>query len=103
MLLPQKHHPSHLLLAVLLLGGWIIADGAQNASEVEPASSVRPASITSSRDIVVKEGSSTLIECNVTGDYDDIKWYNSKGLLLGEDTGRSRKYCEVQEQLLTTA
>lgn len=90
--MPQKHHLSHLLLTVLLLGGWI-ADGAQNVSEAEAASSVQPASATSSRDIVVKEGSSTLIECNVTGGHDDIKWYNSKGLLLGGDTGRTKKYC----------
>ncbi|XP_041808398.1 microfibrillar-associated protein 3-like [Chelmon rostratus] len=75
----QKHHPSHLLLTVLLLGGWT-ADGAQNGSEPEAASS-------SSRHIVVKEGSSTLIECNVTGGHNDIKWYNSKGPLLDENTG----------------
>lgn len=92
MLLPHKHHLPHLLLTVLLLGGWI-AEGAQNVSEAEAASSVRPASVTSSRDIVVKEGTGTLIECNVTGGHDDIKWYNSKGLLLSEETGRRRKYC----------
>ncbi|KAM9348559.1 microfibrillar-associated protein 3-like [Symphorus nematophorus] len=79
MLPTQKHHLSHLLLAVLLLGGWT-ADGAQNGSE----SSVWLSSVSSSRYIVAKEGSSTLIECNVTGGHDDIKWYNSKGPLLGE-------------------
>ncbi|XP_054482159.1 microfibrillar-associated protein 3-like [Anoplopoma fimbria] len=83
MLPPQKHHLSHLLLTVLLLGGWT-ADGALNGSEA--LTSVRLADVPSSRDIVVKEGSSTLIECNVTGGYDDIKWYNSKGPLLGDDT-----------------
>nr|XP_033499581.1 microfibrillar-associated protein 3-like isoform X1 [Epinephelus lanceolatus] len=79
----QRHHLSLLLLTVLLLGGWT-ADGAQNGTETETMSSVRLASIPSSRNIVAKEGSSTLIECNVTGSHDDIKWYNSKGPLLGE-------------------
>ncbi|XP_070773640.1 microfibrillar-associated protein 3-like [Enoplosus armatus] len=82
----QKHHLSHLLLSVLLLGGRT-ADGAQNGSEAEMASSLRLAGVPSSRNIVVKEGSSMLIECNVTGGHDDIKWYNSKGHVLGEDTG----------------
>ncbi|KAM9847299.1 microfibrillar-associated protein 3-like [Aulostomus maculatus] len=80
----EKPHPSHLLLlAFLLLGGWT-ADGAENRSKVETASPVRwLASGPSSRDIVVKEGSSVLLECNVTGVHDEIKWYNSKGPLLG--------------------
>lgn len=77
MLSSQKHYLSHLLLTVLLVGGWT-ADGAQNGSEVEVATSG-----SSSRHIVVKEGSSALIECNVTRGHKDIKWYNSKGLLLG--------------------
>lgn len=76
----QRHHLSHLLLTVLLVGGWT-ADGAQNGSEAEGASF----SVSSRRHIVVKEGSSALIECNVTGGHDDIKWYNSKGPLLGEE------------------
>ncbi|XP_044079055.1 microfibrillar-associated protein 3-like isoform X2 [Siniperca chuatsi] len=78
----QKHHLSHLLLSVLLLGGWT-ADGAQNGSEAEAASSMRLTSVPSSGDLVVKEGSSMLIECNVTGGHNDIKWYNSKGRVLG--------------------
>lgn len=86
MLSPQKHHLSHLLLTVLLLGGWTV-DGAQNGSLTQVVSSVQLASVPSSRLIVVKEGSSTLIECNVTGGHDDIKWYSSKGPLLGQDTG----------------
>ncbi|XP_073334972.1 microfibrillar-associated protein 3-like [Pagrus major] len=73
-----RQHLSHLLLTVLLVGGWT-ADAAQNASEAEAASF----SVSSSRHIVVKEGTSALIECNVTGGHDDIKWYNSKGPLLG--------------------
>ncbi|XP_068456900.1 microfibrillar-associated protein 3-like [Clinocottus analis] len=72
----QKRRLSRLLLSVLLLGGWT-ADGALNGSE-EAASSVPS--------IVVKEGSSILMLCNVTGGYENIKWYNSKGLLLGDDT-----------------
>ncbi|XP_070700066.1 microfibrillar-associated protein 3-like [Pempheris klunzingeri] len=86
MLLPQKYHLSRLLLTVLLLGGWT-ASGAQNRSEPEGVPFTRHAGVPSSGDIVVKEGSSTLIECNVTEGHVDIKWYNSKGALLGEDTG----------------
>ncbi|XP_035521871.1 microfibrillar-associated protein 3-like [Morone saxatilis] len=82
MLSSQKHQLSHLLLVVLLLCGWT-ADAAQNGSEVEAVSSVWLASVSSSRNIVAKEGSNTVIECNVTGDHNDIKWYNSKGPLLG--------------------
>ncbi|XP_042355209.1 microfibrillar-associated protein 3-like [Plectropomus leopardus] len=77
---------SHLLLTVLLLGG-LAAEGTQNGSETEAVSSVRLASVPSNRDIVVKEGSSMLIKCNVTGVYDKVKWYNSKGPLQDEDTG----------------
>ncbi|XP_029303288.1 microfibrillar-associated protein 3-like isoform X2 [Cottoperca gobio] len=83
MLSPQKRRLSHLLLTVLLLGGWT-ADGAENGSEEEAVYSMRLAGVHSSGDIVVKEGSSKLIECNVTGGYDDFKWFNSKGPLLGE-------------------
>ncbi|XP_034745656.1 microfibrillar-associated protein 3-like [Etheostoma cragini] len=82
---PQKHHLSLLLLlAVLLPAGWT-ADGANNGSEAEGVSSAHPAwtGVPSGGDITVKEGSSVLIECNGTAGYDDIKWYNSKGPLLG--------------------
>ncbi|XP_034033760.1 microfibrillar-associated protein 3-like isoform X2 [Thalassophryne amazonica] len=37
--------------------------------------------------MVVKEGSSTLITCNMTKGHDDIQWYNSKGHLLSENAG----------------
>lgn len=82
MLSPHHHHLTVLHL-VLLLG---TADGAQNVSEA--ASSSWMASLPSRRDIVVKEGSSTLIECNVTGHHNDIKWYNSEGILLADGAGR---------------
>ncbi|XP_019120916.2 microfibrillar-associated protein 3-like isoform X1 [Larimichthys crocea] len=82
MLPTQRHHLSHLLLTVLLLGSWT-AHGALNGSETETAACLRLDSISSSRCIVVKEGSNALIECNVTGGHNDIKWYNSKGPLLG--------------------
>ncbi|XP_056140339.1 microfibrillar-associated protein 3-like [Lampris incognitus] len=39
--------------------------------------------------VVVKEGASVLIRCNVTGAHLGVQWYNSKGLLLSElDEGR---------------
>lgn len=105
MLSSQRHHLSLLLLTVLLLSGWT-ADGAQNGTETETMSSVRLASVPSSSNIVAKEGSSTLIECNVTGSHDDIKWYNSKGPLLGKETswrrewGAERKFVNNFEFLL---
>lgn len=73
---------SRLLLAVLLLGGGT-AGGDQNETEAAP--SVQKARSSAGGHIVVKEGSSMLIECNVTGGHDDFRWYNSKGPLLGED------------------
>ncbi|KAG7484682.1 hypothetical protein MATL_G00052730 [Megalops atlanticus] len=40
------------------------------------------------RDIVVKEGSSVLIECNVTNaSHAGVLWYNSKGHILDEEEG----------------
>ena len=45
------------------------------------------ASLTPRREIVVKEGASAQIECNVTGSNDDIQWYNSKGVVLDADEG----------------
>ena len=39
------------------------------------------------RDIVVKEGSCALIECNVTGAHEEVLWYNSKGQILAEEEG----------------
>lgn len=82
-MLPQRRRrPPHLLLAALLLAVWA-ADGARNGSETEAAPP-------SSRGVVAKEGSSALIECNVTGGHHEIKWYNSKGPLLGEGAGRRR-------------
>uniref|UniRef100_A0A3Q1F0Y4 Microfibril-associated glycoprotein 3 n=1 Tax=Acanthochromis polyacanthus TaxID=80966 RepID=A0A3Q1F0Y4_9TELE len=62
---------------VLLLGSWT-ADGAQNRSEV---------SFPSSRDVVAKEGSSVVIECNVTDGNQEVKWFNPKGALLAHDAG----------------
>lgn len=85
----QKHHTLHLLLTGLLLSAWA-ADGAQNFSKMEDVSPVQLASTFSMLSIVAKEGSSMLIECNVTGGHDDVKWYNSKGPLEGEDTGRRK-------------
>ncbi|KAM3601105.1 uncharacterized protein V6R79_007744 [Siganus canaliculatus] len=64
---------THVVLAVLLQGGPA-ADGAQNRPET---STLLQATI------VAKEGSSALIECNVTGSTDDVQWFNSKGRLQG--------------------
>ena len=89
---PQKRHLSPLLLAILLLCGRT-AGGAQNGSETGAALPVGlagyPSGDPSARGIVAKEGSSTLIQCNVTGGHGDVvKWYNSKGALLVEAAGK---------------
>lgn len=76
---------SRLLLVVLLLCGGT-ADGDQNSIEMEVVSPVQKGHSSVSGHIVVEEGSSMLIECNVTGGHDDFKWFNSKGPLLGEDS-----------------
>ncbi|XP_039888490.1 microfibrillar-associated protein 3-like [Simochromis diagramma] len=81
MFLPPNPHLSHWLATFLLLNCWK-AGGAHNGSEV--VTSMQRASIPL---IVVKEGSSMLITCNVTGTHDNISWYNSKGPLQGDDAG----------------
>lgn len=79
MLLPQKlARLAHLMLAALLLQ---TAGGALNGSQVTSAEWLV------GRDMVAKEGSSVLIECNVTADHDGVRWYNSKGAELSEDPG----------------
>ncbi|KAM4620072.1 microfibrillar-associated protein 3-like isoform 1-T2 [Polymixia lowei] len=74
-----------LLITFLLLGQAqeASADVAQNRS----VSMESLAGLPTLRYIVVKEGASMLIECNVTGALDDIQWYNSKGHLLDEEGG----------------
>uniref|UniRef100_A0A667YTC4 Microfibril-associated glycoprotein 3 n=1 Tax=Myripristis murdjan TaxID=586833 RepID=A0A667YTC4_9TELE len=78
MLLILLSYKFSLLLAVFLLSGktgkQVAADGAVSR-------------VPTVREMVVKEGSSTLLECNVTGARDDIQWFNSKGALLDEDAG----------------
>lgn len=86
MFLPHNPHLSHWLATFLLLNCWK-AGGAHKGSEV--VTSMQRASIPP---IVVKEGSSMLITCNVTGTHDNISWYNSKGPLQGDDAGRTRKW-----------
>ncbi|XP_041657548.1 microfibril-associated glycoprotein 3-like [Cheilinus undulatus] len=78
----MTHHLSLLLLTVLLL--LLGRCTAHNKSETGTTGLT---SVSPDRNIVAKEGSSTLIECNVTGGYGDIKWFNPKGAQLGEDTG----------------
>lgn len=73
----QKHY---LLLTVLLLSVWT-ADGLNNISGVEVKSDPQG----NSKYITVKEGSSMLIRCNLTGSHEGVKWYNSQGLLKGEE------------------
>nr|XP_061818674.1 microfibrillar-associated protein 3-like [Nerophis lumbriciformis]XP_061818675.1 microfibrillar-associated protein 3-like [Nerophis lumbriciformis] len=66
------------LLAFVLLGIWMV-DGAENRSEA----------VAAAPSMVVKEGSSVLIECNVTGARDDVRWFSPSGLLLvGNPAGK---------------
>ncbi|XP_015817354.3 microfibrillar-associated protein 3-like isoform X1 [Nothobranchius furzeri] len=81
---PENHHLSQTLLAVLLLAGCT-APGAPGGSEA--VSQVQLDSVSSSRVIMVQEGSSALIECNVTEEQDGVMWYNSRGPLVGDDAG----------------
>ncbi|KAM4726195.1 microfibrillar-associated protein 3-like [Anableps anableps] len=80
----QLHRLLHTLLMLLLLGCWT-ADGAHNDTEAGSFTGLAP--VPSGRYILAKEGSSTLIECNVTVVQEDVRWYNSKGLLLGDEEG----------------
>lgn len=75
---------SVLLLTVLLLG-WP-AYAAQQASEPKtaPPGLLTGISTTGSLHMVAREGSSVLIECNVTGQHNGVQWFNSKGALTGE-------------------
>ncbi|XP_008426679.1 microfi brillar-associated protein 3-like [Poecilia reticulata] len=82
-MLSKKHCLSHALL--LLIGCWR-ANGSHNDSEAGSFTELAP--VASSRYILAKEGSSMLIECNATDVQEDVRWYNSKGLLLGEEGGK---------------
>uniref|UniRef100_A0A3Q2QS99 Microfibril-associated glycoprotein 3 n=1 Tax=Fundulus heteroclitus TaxID=8078 RepID=A0A3Q2QS99_FUNHE len=84
MLSSHKHCLSHALLLLLLIGCWK-ADGAPNGTEAGTFTQL--ATGPSGKYILAKEGSSMLIECNVTADREDVRWYNSKGLLLGNEEG----------------
>nr|XP_040036306.1 microfibril-associated glycoprotein 3-like [Gasterosteus aculeatus aculeatus] len=84
MLPPHKH----LLLLLLLAGLLLLGGGAGAPVGSEAESSARAGRVPSSGgSLLAKEGSSARIECNVTGGHEDIKWYNSKGHLLGDDAG----------------
>ncbi|MBN3296244.1 microfibril-associated glycoprotein 3 [Amia ocellicauda] len=92
MLLKQRGNP----VLFIFLGCTVVCfTGAQRAAgfRTEPPQNKshipeqRLANLPALREVVVKEGSSTLIECNVTGSYEDILWYNSKGHILDEEEG----------------
>ncbi|KAL2095201.1 hypothetical protein ACEWY4_009920 [Coilia grayii] len=80
----SKNIFTSVLVIVMVVTGEAHVDPARNISLV----SVKAlADLPTSRDIVVKEGSSTVIECNVTGSQNSILWYNSKGHMLDEEEG----------------
>lgn len=74
-----------VLLHTVLLLGWP-AYAAQQASEVKraPPGLLTGSPTTDNLHMVAREGSSALIECNVTGQHNDVQWFNSKGALTGE-------------------
>lgn len=77
-----------LIVSTLLLARCS-AGGAQ--SPPEAVSLLQLDALPSSRYMVVKEGSNTLIECNVTGEPDEVRWFNSKGLLVAGGAGKRRE------------
>lgn len=81
---PQKNRLLHTLFVLLLSGSWA-ANGAHNDTETGKFTPLAP--VQSRSYILAREGSSTLLECNVTADQVDVRWYNSKGLLLGDEQG----------------
>lgn len=72
---------SRVLLPVLLL---LLCSRAAALNRSEASSPARLVADPSDRVIVVKEGSDTLIECNMT---EGVKWLNPKGDVLGEEGG----------------
>ncbi|KAM9333174.1 microfibrillar-associated protein 3-like [Pholidichthys leucotaenia] len=76
---------THTFITSILLGSWK-ADGAHNGSE-GTAPSPGLFGVPAGADVVAKEGSSVTLGCNVTGRHGGVRWYNSKGLPLGEETG----------------
>ena len=92
----NPRRPDRFLLLPLLLGTFLwaavtqtSAEGAQNRTAVaqDAVEKARRDGAPFNGEVVVKEGSDALIECNVTGVYDDFHWYNPKGLLLEEEGG----------------
>ncbi|XP_017288227.1 microfibrillar-associated protein 3-like [Kryptolebias marmoratus] len=84
MFFPENRRLSQTILAVLLFASCS-AGGAQNESEV--VSFLQLDALPPSRYIVVKEGSNALIGCNVTGQQDEVRWFNSDGPLVNDDAG----------------
>ncbi|XP_035289090.1 microfibril-associated glycoprotein 3-like isoform X3 [Anguilla anguilla] len=74
----------HMIIMSVVARAEYLVDQPQNRSRLHQR---HLASLPSVRDIVVKEGSSALIECNVTGSSEDIMWYNSKGHVLDNEEG----------------
>lgn len=74
-----------VLFHTVLLLGWP-AYAAQQASELKRAPPGLPTvtTTTGSLHMVAREGDNVLIECNVTGQHNDVQWFNSKGALTGE-------------------
>ncbi|KAM9788925.1 microfibril-associated glycoprotein 3-like [Neosynchiropus ocellatus] len=69
---------------LLLICGCSCADAAQDAS-----AQLRMVNGPFSRDLVAKEGTDIVIECNVTESFSEVRWFNSKGAVASED-GRWR-------------
>lgn len=65
---------------LLFIAGCSCADAAQDSS-AQPRLVNGPFS----RDIVAREGSDVVIECNVTESFNEVRWFNSKGAVPSED------------------
>lgn len=75
-----------VVIAMVVTGDAHIADDLGRNRSVVTVKEL--SALPTSRDIVVQEGSSTVIECNVTGSENSILWYNSKGHMLEEEDGK---------------
>ncbi|XP_030217840.1 microfibril-associated glycoprotein 3 isoform X2 [Gadus morhua] len=104
---PRRPDLFLLLLLGTFLGAAVTqtsAEGAQNRTAAQDAvlKARRDGAPFNGEVVVVKEGSDALIECNVTGVYDDFHWYNPKGLLLEEEGGEVRWRVEANGTLNIT-
>lgn len=86
------HHHHLLLLPLLLLAGAVSADGDGNhtGNGTEPGGGFVPVVFTKVNQIIAREGSCVLIDCNVSGEpLPSFQWFNSHGDRLDTENGEA--------------